>query len=115
MPSNSFAGPGKDDRDNNRKLLRLMSGVPYSKRKARFVAAIAIADKGRTMKIVEDNCKGVIALEESGTHGFGYDSVFLIPRYKKTFGQLGAKVKDKMSHRKKALEKSCAWLKKYLK
>jgi XTP/dITP diphosphohydrolase len=57
---------------------------------------------------------GFIAFEEMGRHGFGYDPLFLIPKYGKTFGQLGLKVKDRMSHRSKALKKARAFLKKYL-
>lgn len=109
-----FAGPGKNDIDNNIKVLKLLEGVPLEKRTARFVCAVAIADNGRVVKVIEENCKGLIAFEMKGRHGFGYDPMFLIPKYKKTFGQLGLKVKDKMSHRSKALEKARAFLKKYI-
>ena len=112
--SSRFAGPAKSTKANNRKVLRLLAGVPLNKRQARFVCAVAIADNGKIIKLIEADCKGLIALEEKGRHGFGYDPMFLIPKYKKTFGQLGLKVKDRMSHRSKALKKARAFLRKYL-
>jgi XTP/dITP diphosphohydrolase len=109
-----FAGPGKNDIDNNNKVLKLLKDVPLRKRTARFICAVAIADNGKVVKILEENCKGLIAFEIKGRYGFGYDPMFLIPKYNKTFGQLGLKVKDKMSHRSKALKKARAFLKKYI-
>ena len=112
--SSRFAGPAKSDRANNRKVLQLLEGLPLSKRQARFVCAAAIADNGRIVKLIEEDCEGLIAFERRGEYGFGYDPLFLIPKYKKTFGELGLKVKDRMSHRSKALRKARAFLKHYL-
>ena len=109
-----FAGPGKKDRDNNLKLLGLLESISSNRRSARFVCSVAIADRGKIIKVIEETCRGRIAFSIRGVHGFGYDSVFLIPKFKKTFGELGPKVKDKMSHRSKALEKAREFLKKYL-
>jgi len=114
VKSARFAGPGKNDKANTDKVLELLEGRSLSKRKAKFVCAVAIADNGKVVKIIEESCKGLIAFEPKGRHGFGYDPVFLIPKYGKTFGQLGLKVKDRMSHRSKALKKARAFLKKYL-
>lgn len=114
VKSARFAGSGKSDLANNRKVLDLLGDLPLARRRARFVCAVAIADNGRVVKIIEEHCKGYISFEEKGRHGFGYDPMFLIPQYMKTFGQLGLKVKDKMSHRSKALVKARAFLKKYL-
>lgn len=113
VKSARFAGSRKKDHDNNIKLLRLLEGVPASKRSARFVCAVAIADHGRIVKIIEEHCSGRIADSMKGRHGFGYDPLFLIPKYGRTFGQLGLKAKDRMSHRSKALKKARAFLKKY--
>jgi len=112
--SSRFAGPGKSDRQNNKKLLELLKDVPPAKRGAKFVCAIAVCDNGKIMKVLEESCSGTIAFSEKGGYGFGYDPLFLIPKYKKTFGELGLKVKDKMSHRSKALKKAREFLKKYL-
>ena len=113
--SSRFAGPKKRDKDNNTKLLRLLERLPAGKRQAKFVCAIAIADNGRVVKVIEECCKGRIAFAAKGRHGFGYDPLFLIPKYGKTFGELGLKTKDRMSHRSKALKKAREFLKRYLK
>lgn len=114
VKSARFAGHAKDDKANNRKVLRLLGDTPAGKRGARFVCAVAIADKGRIVRTIEESCSGRIALEPRGSYGFGYDPLFLIPKYGKTFGELGLKVKDRMSHRSKALRKARAFLRKYL-
>jgi XTP/dITP diphosphohydrolase len=114
VKSARFAGPAKNDRANNRKVLELIKGKAMNDRKARFVCAVAIADHGKIIKIIKKDCAGLIAFESKGRYGFGYDPIFLIPKYKKTFGQLGLKVKDRMSHRSKALKEAKIFLKKYL-
>ena len=114
VKSARFAGSAKDNKANNRKMLRLLSDTPLNRRQAKFVCAVAIADNGKIVKLVEEDCRGLIAFEEKGRHGFGYDPLFLIPKYGKTFGQLGLKVKDRMSHRSKALKKARQFLRKYL-
>lgn len=112
--SSRFAGSAKSDRQNNRKVLKLLEGLPISKRQAKFICAVAIADNGKIVNVIEESCDGLIAFEPKGSCGFGYDPLFLIPKYNKTFGQLGLKVKDRMSHRSKALRKARAFLKRYL-
>lgn len=114
VKSARFAGPRKKDGDNSIKVLKLLAGLPASKRSARFVCAVAIADKGKIIKLIEGSCRGRIAYSSIGRHGFGYDPIFLIPRYRKTFGQLGLKAKDRMSHRSKALKKARKFLRKYI-
>lgn len=109
-----FAGRNKKDHDNNTKLLKMLEGVPPKDRSARFVCAVAIADKGKVIKLIEEYCNGRIAYSIRGKHGFGYDPLFLIPKYDKTFGELGLKIKDRMSHRSKALKKAREFLKKYI-
>ncbi len=113
VKSARFAGSRKKDHDNTVKLLRMLEGVPAKKRSARFVCAIAIADNGKIIKLIEEYCRGRIADSIRGRHGFGYDPVFLIPKYNKTFGELGLKAKDRMSHRSKALKKAKKFLRKY--
>ena len=114
VKSARFAGDGKTDRKNNLKLLKSLEGLPPKKRGARFVCNVAIADKGRIIANIEKTCRGRIGFQIRGRHGFGYDPLFVIPKYNKTFGELGARVKDRMSHRSKALEKARDFLKKYL-
>lgn len=108
--SSRFSGWPKDDQRNNRKLLRLLKGKPFSQRKAAYKCAAALADKNGLIRVVEGACRGVIGCRPQGKYGFGYDPLFIIPEYKKTFAQLGEKIKHTMSHRALALEK----IKKYL-
>ena len=113
VKSSRFAGLNKNDRKNNIKVLKLMKKTPLKKRQAAFICAIAIADRGRIVKTIEESCKGLIAFYAKGGYGFGYDPLFLIPKYGKTFGELGLKVKDRMSHRAKALKKARKFLRSY--
>ena len=99
-----FSGEGATDEQNNKKLLRLLKGVPLKKRQARYRCFVAIADGKKLVDVVSGSCNGVIALRPSGHNGFGYDPLFLIPRYKKTFGVLSTEIKSKMSHRANALK-----------
>jgi len=109
-----FSGRDKSDIKNNLKLLRLLKDLPRSKRKAHYVCAVALADKRGLVGVVEGRCNGLIAFEPKGNFGFGYDPVFCIPKYKKTFAQLGEKIKHKMSHRYHALEKAKRIIQKYI-
>ncbi len=97
-----FAGKDATYDDNNKKLLRLMEYVPPKNRTARFVCIVAIAEKGKVKKIIKGTCEGIIAFEPKGKTGFGYDPLFIIPEYSKTFAELGPEVKNKISHRAKA-------------
>lgn len=113
--SSRFSGADKDDRKNNLKVLRLLEGVPFKKRNAYYACAVALADKDGLIGVVEGRCFGIIGFKSKGRFGFGYDPLFIIPRYKKTFAQLGGKVKHKISHRFRALKKAKAVLTNYLK
>lgn len=108
--SSRFAGLHKSDDDNNKKLLNSLGNMPLSKRKAHYVCALSLADKGKVLKTFEGRCSGLIGFREKGSSGFGYDPLFIIPAYRKTFAQLGLKVKHKMSHRANALKKLKAFL-----
>ncbi len=98
-----FSGKAANDLKNNKKLLALLKGMPERKRKARFVCAIAIAREGKILKIIRGTIGGHITVSRRGSYGFGYDPVFIPTGYKKTFAQLGPEVKNKISHRAKAL------------
>ncbi len=109
-----FSGKEKSDLKNNLKLLKLLAGLPLQKRKAHYVCAVALADKKGLIGVVEGKCSGLIALAAKGRAGFGYDPLFYIPKYKKTFAQLGEKIKHKMSHRYYALKKVKRIIQKYI-
>ena len=100
--SSRFAGEDATYDDNNKKLLELMEYVHPKHRTARFVCIVAIADKGKVKKIIKGTCEGIIAFEPKGKTGFGYDPLFIIPEYNKTFAELGSEIKNKISHRAKA-------------
>ncbi|MDP3041635.1 MAG: RdgB/HAM1 family non-canonical purine NTP pyrophosphatase [Candidatus Omnitrophota bacterium] len=109
-----FSGRDKSDIKNNLKLLRLLKDVFAVERRAHYVCAVALADKRGLIGVVEGNCSGLIAFEPGGSAGFGYDPLFYIPKYKKTFAQLGEKIKHKMSHRYHALKKAKRIIEKYI-
>ncbi|MFA5144561.1 MAG: RdgB/HAM1 family non-canonical purine NTP pyrophosphatase [Candidatus Omnitrophota bacterium] len=113
--SSRFSGRDKSDIKNNLKLLRLLKDIPFSKRNAYYSCAVALADKDGLIGVVEGKCSGIIGFELKGNSGFGYDPLFIIPKYKKTFAQLGEKIKHGMSHRYRALEKAKKTLLKYIK
>lgn len=104
--SSRFAGKDKDDLKNNLKLLKLLKDLPLNKRKAHYFCAIALADKDGLVSVVEGRCSGFIGFELKGSYGFGYDPLFIIPKYKKTFAQLGPNIKHKISHRARAIQKA---------
>lgn len=112
--SSRFSGRNKSDIQNNLKVLRLLQGIPLNKRNAHYVCAAALADKDGLIGVVEGKCFGLIGFEQKGIHGFGYDPLFIIPKYKKTFAQLGVGIKHKISHRYHALKKARMILEKYI-
>jgi len=103
--SSRFAGQGCTYAENNRKLLKLMKNVPSEKRNALFRCVLALATPFGKVKTVEGKIKGKISRRILGRYGFGYDPVFIVPSYGKTFAQLGPRIKNKISHRAQALFK----------
>ncbi|MBD3183443.1 XTP/dITP diphosphatase [Candidatus Poribacteria bacterium] len=101
-----FAGENANDEDKNKKVLTLMKGVTMEKRTARFVCAVAIVNLKGENSIVKGIREGIITTEPKGTEGFGYDPIFLIPEYGKTYAELGVEMKNRISHRAKALDKT---------
>ena len=99
------AGKGASTRDNNQKLLNEMKGISLSKRGARFKCVMAMVSPDGREAIAEGSCKGRIGFKEKGRKGFGYDPLFILPKYGKTMAELSLEEKNKMSHRGKALRK----------
>jgi XTP/dITP diphosphohydrolase len=91
------------DAANNAKLLRLLQGIPPEKRTARFRCVLALADREGTTRLFEGACEGRIALGASGSGGFGYDPLFVPDGWDRPFAGLGDDVKNKISHRARAL------------
>src|SRR5215469_6584897 len=102
-----YAGKQGDDEANNARLLAELAPLPDDRRAAYYVCTAAMADpQGEVRAVVEGRCHGVIVRAARGTGGFGYDPLFLIPEYHRTFGELSPRVKHALSHRARAL----AWL-----
>ena len=102
-----FAGPGKDDLKNCQKVLRLIEKLPDNCRGASFVSAIAISTPEALVGVVEGEVRGAIAREMRGKNGFGYDPIFIYGPYGgKTFGEVSAEMKHRVSHRAQAVEKA---------
>ncbi len=98
-----FAGPGCTYADNNEKLLRSLRGIPQERRKAKFVCVAALYDNGRSVAVVKGICRGRITDRSLGQCGFGYDPVFIPEGQSRTFAQMSRRMKNKLSHRGKAL------------
>ncbi len=97
-----YAGEHATYEDNCRKLLQELQGVPAGWRSGRFVTVAAIATpEGRRLS-VKGVLEGVIAEQPAGSHGFGYDPVFVLPEYGQTLAQLSPEVKNRISHRARA-------------
>jgi len=98
-----YAGEECNDEDNIDRLLRELDGLPVEKRRARFVCHIALFEGEKEIGRAFGEVRGFITEDRRGTSGFGYDPVFLVPEYGKTFGELPASVKNRISHRANAL------------
>ncbi len=83
---------------NNQKLLTELKDVPFEKRTARFVCHLALVMEGTLVHVV-GTLEGTIALELKGHQGFGYDPLFIPKSYDQTLAELGAEIKNKISHR----------------
>ncbi|MGB9679122.1 MAG: XTP/dITP diphosphatase [Thermoanaerobacteraceae bacterium] len=105
-----FAGENATYDDNNKKLLKLLEGVPFEKRRAYFKTVIALIN-GNCEHILEGRLDGYIIEKPVGKNGFGYDPLFYVPEIKKTLAEMKTEEKNKISHRALALQK----LKEYLK
>lgn len=98
-----FSGEGATDESNNELLLKRLEGMPRDKRTAHYICSIAVADaSGEIRAASEAGCHGRIVERLRGGHGFGYDPLFEIPEYHRTFGELGDAVKKALSHRARA-------------
>lgn len=102
--------PGDDqDAANNDCLVRLLSDVGEEARQAHYRCALACVERGRTL-VVSGRVDGRITRGERGEGGFGYDPLFLLPQYDRTFGELPPEVKAERSHRAEAIRSFRRWL-----
>lgn len=109
-----YAGAGATDADNRGRLKRELRALvergisgPFT---ARFRCCMVLAQNGNTLGEFYGAVEGRLLLEEMGTGGFGYDSLFVPDGYANTFGVLSAEIKNGLSHRARALEKLVSYL-----
>jgi XTP/dITP diphosphohydrolase len=105
-----YAGNEATDAENRRKLLHEMRNLKDEERNAYFTCSIALAAPEGLKKVVTVICEGSIVKEERGGHGFGYDPVFIKHDYSKTFAELDEDTKNRISHRRKAIDKLLPFL-----
>ncbi len=99
-----YSGENATDEANNDRLLADLANTPAEKRDARYYCHVAVADpKGEIRAESSGICRGRIRTERAGTNGFGYDPLFEIVEYHRTFGELGPSVKEALSHRARAM------------
>ena len=96
---------GNSDEERIKKVLKLIENVPINKRNAKFVCVVVLVFPNGKIYMVKEECKGSIIFNPKGEHGFGYDPIFLVPEYDKTFAELGDKIKNQISHRGKAMRR----------
>lgn len=87
----------------NQNLIDRLKGVPDEKRTARFVCAIAAAFPDGEVLTTEGTIEGIIGYEERGENGFGYDPIFYVPEYGMSTAEFSPELKNRLSHRGKAL------------
>ena len=105
-----YAGEDASDEENNALLLTKLKDVPLSERRSSFCCVLVLYSPGGGYQAFEGRWDGLIIDESRGTNGFGYDPIFLWPDMNKTAAELPPEVKNKISHRGRALAK----LKEYL-
>ncbi len=107
-----FSGPGSDDKKNRDLLLKKLEGVPFEERHASYHAVITLLHHhgDPTPYIAHGIWHGIIAKEEKGEFGFGYDSLFIVPDLRCHAAELDVETKQNYSHRGIALRKLTKYL-----
>lgn len=105
-----YGGPGLDDRGRLEHLLRELAEVPAARRTAHFTCSLCVcAADGSVLTTVEEHCHGTLLSAAAGGGGFGYDPIFVPDEFAgdpaRSFAQLDAATKDRLSHRGKALRR----------
>lgn len=109
-----YAGANSTDQENNVKLLKKLEGVPLEKRTATFRCVIVYVN-GNEEKIFEGKTKGKVIFEARGAGGFGYDPLFVPDGYEFTYAEMPKDLKNRISHRSKAVQKLAEFLTQILK
>ena len=99
-----YAGPEATDSDNNEKLLTVLSETPQEQRTAAFHCAMALVSPTGEETTFHGSVQGEIIEKQQGDGGFGYDPLFYLAEYNKTFAELPMEIKNQISHRGNALK-----------
>lgn len=100
-----YAHENATDEENRKKLIKKLNQLPEEKRYGYFECSIALATPDGVKKAVSGFCEGQLITTPRGSNGFGYDSLFLKYDYRRTFAELEEDTKNRVSHRRKALDK----------
>jgi XTP/dITP diphosphohydrolase len=105
-----FSGPDATDADNRFLLIQRLRRIGGERFQARFRCVMVLAGQGEMLGSFSGVVNGNVILEESGSSGFGYDSLFIPQGYTETFAELQAEIKNSLSHRGRALAKVLEFL-----
>lgn len=95
----------RSDKELRKALLEKMQGLEGEKRHAYFHCTLSLASPEGLIKTVSAKTEGMILREEKGSSGFGFDSLFIKHEYDKTFAEMDETTKNRISHRRKALDR----------
>ena len=108
-----YSGEEHNYAKNNEKMLRELDGVPWEERGAKFVSVITMLFPNGKVIVARGECPGHIIEELRGENGFGFDPLFMPDGYDKTFAEMDAEFKNRISHRGNALRNLAEKLKKF--
>ncbi len=106
-----YSGPAGDPAANLAKLVEVMRPVPEGRRGAHFVCVLVLLGPGGLERLAEEHCAGTLRREPAGGGGFGYDPLFVPTGFERTYAELDAAEKNKISHRARAFAALARWLK----
>jgi XTP/dITP diphosphohydrolase len=109
-----FLGASASDSERNARILFLLEGVPEERRTARYRAAVAVARPDGTVRVFDGVCEGQVAVAPRGTAGFGYDPIFMPEGAQQTIAEIPLEVKNRISHRARALRAAEPYLREIL-
>jgi len=110
-----YAGETASDKENRVKLVKALDPIPENERIGYYFCALAFASPDGIQMQVKGSCEGSLLLKARGSQGFGYDPLFLKYDYNKTFAEIDEETKNRISHRRKALDKLTPTLENLLK
>lgn len=105
-----FLRPDASYTERFAEIFHRLSGPPEKNRAARFVCALAVADRGHVIYEARGTVEGEIAREPRGTAGFGYDPIFYYPPYGATLAEVGEDAKLAVAHRGQAFRALTSWI-----